>query len=259
MPESARAWHPQVPLVREVLHATFHQHAYPAHTHDDWTLLLVDEGAVSYSLDRTQRLAAPETITLLPPHIPHDGRSADRDKAFHKRVIYLDEAWLPHSAVDAVAGTPTLRDPVSLAAVMSVHDALRAGDGMAAESGLTALRERVMAHLGTPATIHRDAPLARRLRDLLDDRMTESFTLAEAATILCAHPSHLVRTFSATYGIPPHRYVTGRRVDRARHLLARGVSAADAAVAVGFHDQAHMSRHFRRILGVAPGTFAAAA
>jgi transcriptional regulator GlxA family with amidase domain len=37
------------------------------------------------------------------------------------------------------------------------------------------------------------------------------------------------------------------------------MSAADTAVAVGFHDQAHMSRHFRRILGVAPGTFAAAA
>ncbi|WP_448059345.1 helix-turn-helix domain-containing protein [Cellulomonas hominis] len=71
------------------------------------------------------------------------------------------------------------------------------------------------------------------------------------------HPSHRVRAFSQAYGIAPHRYVTGRRVDRARRLLLDGLSPAQTAVAVAFHVQAHLTRHFRRVLGTTPGAFAA--
>lgn len=258
MPDTVRAWHPDIPSVREVLHATFREHAYPAHTHDDWTLLLIDDGAVTYQIDRTARLAVPASVTLLPPHIPHDGRSAQRGRSFRKRVIYLDEGWLPAATASASVERPTLDDPATLRLLHSVHEALDTpGDAMAAESGLLAMRDRILTQYGSPASRADDTPLARRLRALLDDKLTETFTLAEAAALLGAHPSHLVRAFSAAYGIPPHRYVTGRRVDRARHLVARGVPIAQAATEAGFHDQAHMTRHFRRVLGVTPGTFAA--
>ncbi|MFI2705368.1 AraC family transcriptional regulator [Cellulosimicrobium composti] len=258
MADSVRAWRPEVPLVREVLHATFERHAYPAHTHDAWTVLLVDDGAVTYALDRAPHDAVPATLTLLPPHVPHDGRSAVRGRPFRKRVLYLDPAWLPAPAADAAVAEPLLRDPVALAVVADVHGALdHPADAMAAECGVLTLRDVVRSHLGSPASTARDAPLARRLRDLLDDRLAESFTIEEAARVLGAHPSHLVRVFSQTYGIPPHRYVTGRRVDDARRLLLQGRSPAEAAAAVGFHDQAHLTRHFRRVLGTTPGAFAA--
>ena len=99
MVESVRAWHPAVPMVREVLHASFDRHAYPAHTHGEWTVLLIDAGAVVYTLDRTEHHAVPSAITILPPHVPHDGRSAIDGTSFRKRVLYLDPAWLPASAV----------------------------------------------------------------------------------------------------------------------------------------------------------------
>ncbi|MET0931390.1 MAG: helix-turn-helix domain-containing protein [Aeromicrobium sp.] len=56
--------------------------------------------------------------------------------------------------------------------------------------------------------------------------------------------------------LPPHRYVTSRRVDRARRLLLDGMPAAGVAVAVGFHDQAHLTGHFCRMLGVTPVAYA---
>lgn len=244
--------------MREVLHATFEHHAYPAHTHDAWTVLLVDDGAVTYALDRSPHDAVPASITLLPPHVPHDGRSAVPGKPFRKRVLYLEPDWLPEPATDATVAAPLLHDPGALTTLAGVHAALEhPADAMAAECGVLALRDQVRAHLGAPPSATRDAPLARRLRDLLDDRLAESFTVAEAARLLGAHPSHLVRVFSQTYGIPPHRYVTGRRVDDARRLLLQGRSPAHAAAAVGFHDQAHLTRHFRRVLGTTPGAFAA--
>ena len=65
--------------------------------------------------------------------------------------------------------------------------------------------------------------------------------------------------FTNAYGMPPHRYVTGRRIDLARRLLLDGVRPAEVSAAVGFHDQAHLTRHFRRTLGVTPAAFARSA
>ena len=117
-------------------------------------------------------------------------------------------------------------------------------------------RPRARSRAAARTSAARDAPLARRLRELPDEHLSEQLTIADAARSLGVHPSHLVRAFSNAYGIAPYRYVTGRRVDRARRLLLDGVPLSDAAVAAGFHDQSHLSRHFERVLGATPGAFA---
>lgn len=109
-------------------------------------------------------------------------------------------------------------------------------DTLAAECGVLALRDLVRPHLKSPVDSGSDAPLARRLRRVLDDRLVESFTIAEAANDLGAHHSHLVRVFTQAYGIAPHQYVVGRRIDRARRLLLDGHSPAEAAAQPGFYD-----------------------
>lgn len=259
MIERVRAWHPDVPFVREVYHASF-DHAYPLHAHDDWAVMLVDRGAVTYDLDGAAHRAAPGALTLLPPGIPHDGRSAVAGAGYRKQVLYLRRDWLPGDTADRVARRPTVTQALAESATRRVHVALRhPGDEMAAEQWLLTVREVVLAHTGTAPVPVRDAPLARRLRALLDDRYTESVTIAAAADALGAHPSHLVREFSRAYGMPPHRYLVARRVDAARRLLVEGCRPAEVAVRTGFHDQAHLTRHFRRVWGVTPGAFARSA
>ena len=81
-------------------------------------------------------------------------------------------------------------------------------------------------------------------------------TLDALARDLDVHPTQLIRAFGREHGIAPHRYVTGRRIDRARRLLLDGMAPAEVAVTVGFYDQAHLTRHFRRTLGVTPAVFA---
>ena len=53
--------------------------------------------------------------------------------------------------------------------------------------------------------------------------MVDGITLDAAAGTLGVTPTHLVRAFGAEYGIAPHRYLTGRRLDRARRLLLAGM------------------------------------
>jgi AraC-like DNA-binding protein len=100
--------------------------------------------------------------------------------------------------------------------------------------------------------------LAGGLRDLIDADVAGGVTLADAAAVLGTDPASLVRAFSAAFGITPHAYLVGRRLELARELLLDGVRPAEAATRAGFYDQAHLNRHFRRFLATTPGRFAPA-
>jgi AraC-like DNA-binding protein len=250
------AWRPHVNGIEEVFHARFVDHAYPPHTHDAWTLLIVDTGTIRYGLDRHEHGTTSRDVTLLPPHVPHDGRTVTA-AGFRKRVIYIGADLL--TGIGAAVDNPTLRDPLLRDRVHRLHAALQPGDELEAESRLAFIVERIQAHLqGVPEAPRRtrDQRLARELRDLIDARIDAGLTLDQAHTILHADPAHLVRTFSREFGMPPHRYLTGRRIERARRLLLDGMRPADVAVAVGFHDQSHLNRHFKRMLATTPARYA---
>ena len=252
--ERVRAWRPSVPGVSEVLHAHFTEHAYPAHVHDQWTLLLLDSGGVDYTLGRSRQQAVVGRVTALPPHVAHDGRAASPG-GFDKRVLYVDERWLPGHLTGAAVRDPSPHDPDLARAVAALHGAL--ADPLEAESRLALVCERVAAHLtGSAPQERRDPGLARLVRDRLD---AGPVVLDDLARELGTHPSHLVRVFGREYGLPPHRYVVGRRLDRARRLLLAGVPVAEVAASTGFHDQSHLTRLFRRLLGTTPGAFRSAA
>ncbi|MFJ7201043.1 MULTISPECIES: AraC family transcriptional regulator [unclassified Streptomyces] len=253
------AWRPPVTGVVEVFHARFTEHAYPMHVHDAWTLLIVDDGAVRYDLDRRERGTPSGTVSLLPPQVPHNGSPATAH-GFRKRVLYLDMTQLDERFIGPAVDSPDLTDPVLRRRVGQLHTALaNRGDEFEAESRLALISQRLRAHLSPTPTVPGAAPdrgVAQDLRDLLDERLIEGIALAKAARLVHAHPAHLVRAFSAAFGIAPHQYVTSRRVDRARRMLLDGQPPREVATAAGFYDQSHLTRHFKRVVGTTPGRYA---
>ncbi|MFD6495692.1 AraC family transcriptional regulator [Streptomyces sp. NPDC060188] len=253
------AWRPGVPGVVEVFHAHYTEYAYPMHVHEAWTLLIVDDGAVRYDLDRHEHGTPHDTVSLLPPHIPHNGAPATAD-GFRKRVLYLDSSRLGDDLIGPAVDGPDLVDPVLRQRVGQLHTALaHPGDELEADSRLTLISERLHVRLRPAAAaglVRPDRPLAHRLRELLDARLVEGIALDEAARLVHAHPAHLVRAFSGAFGIAPHQYLMSRRVDRARRLLLDGRPPGEVAATTGFYDQSHLTRHFRRLVGVTPGRYA---
>lgn len=253
-----RAWRPQVPGVAEVLHAHMTSHVYPMHTHEAWTLLIVDDGMIRYDLHRHEHGALHRAVTLLPPQVPHNGRAATAD-GFRKRVVYLDLTHLPADLIGQAVDQPVLFDPLLRQRIDQLHRAFEdPGAGLEAESRLAFVAERLQLHLGKAAR-SRQAPagnVAHQLRALLDESFREKVTLRQASDAIHAHPAHLVRMFSREFGISPHQYLTGRRVDLARRLLLDGTPPSQAAATAGFCDQSHLNRTFRRLLGTSPGKFA---
>ncbi|MCX5378478.1 AraC family transcriptional regulator [Streptomyces sp. NBC_00091] len=254
------AWQPQVAGIAEVFHARFTEHAYPAHVHDTWALMILDGGRVDFALERERYgTGVSESVILLPPGVVHDGRTVT-EAGFRKRVLYLDTSVLPEPLTGAAVDAPILYDAALRERVHGLHQALRDPDPFEAQSRLAFVGERLRRWLEGLGPVPYEAPRARvavRLRELLDARSGEGITLAEASAALGGvHPTHLIRSFRQAYGLPPHAYLTGRRVARARELLLAGMPAARAATAAGFYDQAHLTRHFGRYVGISPARFA---
>src|SRR5262245_9267485 len=181
-----RAWKPAVPGIREVLHARFGEHAYPPHTHDTWTLFVVDDGAVRYDLDRRERSAVPSAVSILPPWVTHDGRPATAD-GYRKRVLYVDPEVFGESRIGPAVDAPELTDPALWRAVDGVHTAIAdPGDALEAETRFAFVAERIRAAVpGDPPafdlTLAAPKDLAESLRAWLDARLTDSVTLRAAA------------------------------------------------------------------------------
>jgi AraC-like DNA-binding protein len=240
-----------------VLHAEWRDHANPVHTHDTWTLLIVDDGLIGYRLERRGHAAARSGVTLLPPHVPHDGRPMTAH-GFRKRVIYLEVAALDPALIGAAVDTPLLEDPALRRGVSRLDRALTGGEHLEAESRLALVTDRLVWHLsgrrpGRPAPPV--AAVARRAREIFDADPAVTPSIAVVADRIGVSAAHLVRSFTRSYGMAPHRYVIGRRLDLARHRLLAGEAVADVAVATGFYDQAHLTRHFKRLLATTPGAF----
>jgi len=82
--------------------------------------------------------------------------------------------------------------------------------------------------------------------------------LSDIAAAVHVSPFHLARVFKRTLGVSPHQHMIQVRVNNARSLLTGGSSRrslAEIASAVGFADQSHLTRHFKRITGVTPRRF----
>jgi len=237
-------------------------HVYPMHTHEAWTLLIVDDGMIRYDLHHHEHGALHQAVTLLPPRVPHNGRAAT-SSGFHKRVVYLDLSYLPADLIGRAVDRPVLFDPLLRQRINQLHLALEEPGGeLEAESRLAFVAERLQMHLGAdtvPAAGPARSDVAHQLRELIDAGFRDKVTLSQASAAIHAHPAHLVRMFSREFGISPHQYLTGRRVDLARRLLLDGVPPSAAAATVGFFDQSHLNRSFKRLLGTSPGRYAGGA
>ncbi|MBC7808109.1 MAG: helix-turn-helix transcriptional regulator [Akkermansiaceae bacterium] len=95
----------------------------------------------------------------------------------------------------------------------------------------------------------------RSAREYLDARFDRNVALEELADIAGLTPVYLCRVFQQEVGLPPHAYQIQRRVMHAKRLLLRGVPPGEVAIAVGFFDQSHFGRYFKRITGVTPNRY----
>ncbi|HEX8045332.1 helix-turn-helix domain-containing protein [Rhizobium sp.] len=93
----------------------------------------------------------------------------------------------------------------------------------------------------------------RRAHDTINARLDRDVSLAQLASNCGLSTSHFARAFARSTGIPPHRWLMQRRVDRAKELMRKGTPLAEIALMCGFSDQSHLTRVFSQSVGLTPG------
>jgi len=98
--------------------------------------------------------------------------------------------------------------------------------------------------------------MSTRVREAMEASITDPPSLRGLASDLGISRFTLLRRFKRDFGVTPHAYLLRPRVERARQRLARGAELAEVSQELGFADQAHMSRVFKRVVGLTPGAYA---
>jgi AraC-like DNA-binding protein len=95
-----------------------------------------------------------------------------------------------------------------------------------------------------------------RARDAIDRAYANPLDIANLAQVAHVSEAHFIRTFRATFGETPHRYLQRRRVERAMFKLSETErSVTDICFEVGFSSLGTFSRTFREIVGVSPSEY----
>ncbi|MBT9386327.1 AraC family transcriptional regulator [Pseudooceanicola sp. CBS1P-1] len=93
-----------------------------------------------------------------------------------------------------------------------------------------------------------------RACEMMDARLDGTIKVADIAGACRLSPSHFTRAFKLSTGMPPYRWITQRRIERARDLLdSSRLSLQEIALTCGFLDQSHFTRAFTRTVGTSPG------
>jgi AraC family transcriptional regulator len=117
-----------------------------------------------------------------------------------------------------------------------------------AEAEPVRLAERVAGRL--------DSLRLRRVLDYIEQHLGDDISVGNLAAVACLSIFHFTRAFAASVGMPPHAYISRRRLERAKTLMSRGtVSLSEIAFDCGFASHSSFTRAFRRVMGTTPADF----
>jgi AraC-like DNA-binding protein len=254
-----------------LLRAAFGTISFPRHVHSEF-IVVVTEGGAGWCVTRGMSdVGASRSIMVFNPDEPHQGGVAG-SAPWRYRGLYIDDATFSEicgKMGERPAATPYfngsfVKEDAQLADLLvRAHLALEARDArLTRESLFLAGIARLVERHGRPRPpspkAGREPGPVRRALDYMQANLARDLSIHELAACAGLSPFHFVRCFRKATGLPPHACLTQLRLDRARLLLGDGRSPADVALAVGFYDQSHLIRHFKRTYGITPGQYAAA-
>ena len=151
--------------------------------------------------------------------------------------------------------------PRLVKSIFFLHKAILEGAGMLeCESRILwtmiQLAKRYSDMGSTEPHLGREKRAIQQARRYIDEHFAESVSLNTLAQHVALSPYYLLRVFHAEVGMPPYAYLESVRIQHTQRLIKAGKPLAEVAAEVGFSSQSHMTRQFKKIIGVTPGQYA---
>jgi AraC family transcriptional regulator len=176
--------------------------------------------------------------------------------------IELDQSVIPSLRYESSFRDPLLAE-IAYAILSELQTQTSAGR-LLAETLASSLAARLLQNHVSPSPLASartmreglDRRRLARVLDYIEVNLEGDLTIDHLASIACLSRFHFARAFKSAVGQSPHRYVSGKRLERAKALLVRGdQSLVDIALALNFSCQANFTRAFRQVTGLTPGQY----
>jgi AraC-like DNA-binding protein len=257
--EQARIWRDPHIQGMELLDATFTTHSFPKHSHASYGIGLSQNGTGVVNARGMQHLAPPNHLIFLHPDEVHWGH-ADREEAWTYRMIYLD-VEVVRDVLDGDARTlsfpqTTFQDALLAASFLQLHQSFSAPASILERDTVLHHFVHVLRQQAGGCRAAQPTGFDRRavqlVRDFLEANYHEDVSIQALAELTNISPSYLVTLFRQAIGLPPHRYQMQVRVHHAKQALCTQTPLHQIALDLGFYDQSHFNRWFKRLVGVSP-------
>ncbi|WP_339229496.1 AraC family transcriptional regulator [Oceanobacillus sp. FSL K6-2867] len=253
------------------MHATYIHHAFSKHAHSEFAIGVIEDGVEGFHYKGETKFGMENNLVIINPEEIHSGFAASTN-GYTYRMIYPNK-----NLIEKLLGIENATDkshlffkeviisnPSIVHLFLDLHYTLQYSDSELEQKEkfllffnilLEGFAEKSMRHVKEHAL-----PQQRilRVKDYIHECYDENITLSVLAGLTGLSEYQFARTFTKQCGISPHVYLSQIRIENAKRLLEKGKNIADVAIDVGFADQSHFSRRFKKSLGITPGQFVSA-
>jgi AraC-like DNA-binding protein len=248
----------------ELVHGVYQSYASPRHFHEELELNLKQGDGWQFNYRGTIHNVPSDTLVVTQPGEAHQADSeSDRDCTF--RGLRVGVNLLQQVATD-VAGRdtklplfpmPLVHDCDFNTKFVQVHQALEQSTSQLEQQTLTLdlLAQLILRYAENPphlAKLGTEIQPVHHVRDYIEEHSDQEISLEQLSLIANLSPFHLNRSFSKTFGMPPHAYQIQMRILQAKRLLRKEYSIEQVAIETGFVSQSHFGSHFKRLVCVTP-------
>jgi len=214
--------------------------------------------------------AGPGSIVVFSPGETHAGATLDRQDSAYCAFLIPETIWRQviewreelHGCTRLTFDTPVFSEPELADALVEAHDRLptAADPDEVGRQVVSSLKELCRRHGrgtggGPVGESRREHDAVVQARCFIEEHYREKIRLEKLATMTGLSVCHLIRVFRLATGLPPYAYLEQVRVQKASELLRAGRPVSQVAFETGFADQSHLTRLFRRLIGLPPGRF----
>jgi len=252
----------------ELLDASYHNQNFSRHSHEGYTIGIIEKGAQQFFRSGANHIAPQNSIILVNADQVHNGSSANENGWSYKAMYPLPAQF---SAINdelgvAKQGAPYFPEPVVFDEVMA--NIIRMTFNVLNTSSNRLLRESVLystmiklmsRHSNNTAKLDFNTKAQSQvviIKAFFDENASANISLEELSTMVNLSPYYLIKQFQKEFGLPPHAYQIQARLRLAKQKIKQGFKLLDVALICGFHDQSHFNRHFKRAIGLTPGQYA---
>ncbi len=251
----------------ELLKAQYLQTQFSKHVHEGYCIGVIEDGAQSFYRTDRQHIAPKGDIILVNADEIHTGSSAV-ETGWGYRAIYPTPEMLSEISFDffkekkAAPWFPNavIHDTGLAQQLCLLFDLLTQKNNTLLKesmyiSTLALLMNRHAKAKYTPLEFSEARMKVQVIYDLMMSKPEKDYSLTELADMVGLSSWHLLRQFKKHFGLPPHAWLVQTRLIKAKKLLKNGESIANTAISLGFSDQSHFNRHFKKAMGLTPAQY----